>query len=76
MFLQLVRQGVEIGPTDKNYKVYVRTQNMPNGKFYFQHLSAEQRNEFIELVNTNTAFVGYPGHFYVTPYFMRVAEAQ
>lgn len=43
-------------------------------KFYFQHMSEEQRREFIELLNAGTVRIGYPGYFYVTPFFIeRVA---
>lgn len=42
------------------------------GKFYYQHLSDEQRARFIELVNDGTMKIGYPGHFYVLPFFCRV----
>jgi hypothetical protein len=40
------------------------------GKFYYQHLSDEQRQEFVALVNDKTMKIGYPGHFYRLPYFM------
>ena len=39
------------------------------GKFYFQHLSPEQRRMFIELYNAKKMKVGYPGHFYSRPFF-------
>lgn len=90
---------VELGPTDKNYKVYVEnkggdafaqtyrdcprdapctgpedcthwvTRSMDHTKFYFQHLDAEQRRRFIELLNDGKLNIGDPGHFYVTPFF-------
>ena len=89
-FTAITRAGVaELGPTDKNYKVYVDTPGGSHGKFYFQHLSEEQRREFVDLYNarprrtysdTGMTFavtgastgmaVGYPGHFYVLPFFM------
>jgi hypothetical protein len=61
----------ELGPTDKSYKVYLTGDNLgPNGdKFYFQHLSHEQRTRFIELLNARTMRIGYPGHFYRRPFF-------
>jgi hypothetical protein len=40
-------------------------------KFYFQHLSADQRQEFIALYNDKVMRVGYPGHFYSLPFFCR-----
>lgn len=64
-FLDAVRKGVEITPTDKSYKAYVPG----TGKFYFQHLSPEQRETFIELYNDKTMKLGYPGHFYTRPFF-------
>lgn len=65
-FMQAVRDGKEIGPTDKSYKAYVDDHH---GKFYFQHLGDEQRDEFIEIYNAHRMHVGYPGHFYVLPFF-------
>lgn len=38
-------------------------------KFYYQHLSEAQRDEFIDLINTKRMAIGYPGHFYVLPFF-------
>jgi hypothetical protein len=40
-------------------------------KFYFQHLSDEQKARFVELINTKVVMFAHPGHFYVIPYFMR-----
>jgi hypothetical protein len=40
-------------------------------KFYYQHLSAEQRAEFIELHNADAMKLAYPGYFYVRPFFTR-----
>jgi hypothetical protein len=40
------------------------------GKFYYQHLSEEQRDAFVDLLNAKTVNVGYPGHFYVLPFFI------
>lgn len=74
-FMDLVREGCEVGPTDKSYKVYIHG---PKGgmetKFYFQHLSDEQRREFVDLLNEKRVQIGYPGHFYVRPFFVSVAE--
>lgn len=41
------------------------------GKFYFQHLSVDQRRQFLDLVNSGTMVIGYPGHFYTLPFFIR-----
>lgn len=66
-FMQAIADGREIGPTDKNYKAYVG----PNSaKFYYQHLSVEQRHAFIDHINARTITIGYPGHFYVLPFFV------
>lgn len=70
--LEMMRMGVELGPTDKNYKVYLSISGIHEGKFYFQHFSTDQMYEFIELYNTKPRpfTVGDPGHFYVLPYFI------
>ncbi len=98
---------IEVGPTDKSYKVYIKNiggaplkqtyrkdcdcdfkgvppesirakveacphwviEDRQHGKFYFQHLSVEQKNRFIELHNEKKMKIGYPGYFYVLPYF-------
>ncbi len=66
---------VELGPTDKSYKVYLKNaggEEFRSGmaKFYFQHLSEEQARRFVELMNEKKLKVGEPGHFYVLPYFV------
>lgn len=120
-FMQLVREGWWVGPTDKSYKAYLHqpltdeqvaerkkswmhdqfalfggavreaVEHHPEAaaeieqawqgmsaaggcgssmaKFYYQHLSAEQQQEFIDLVNTKQMKIGVPGHFYVLPFF-------
>jgi hypothetical protein len=121
-FMELVREGWIVGPTDKSYKAYLdqpatdeekrakkerwlasdigqalkraaeaegktpqqvaeeldgtyRTGNPmadssgQKAKFYYQHLSAEQQAEFIELYNARRMNVGYPGRLYVRPFF-------
>lgn len=92
---------VELVPTDKSYKVYVRnsggadfqqryrdcptdeprhgpeeclhwvTRTIDETKFYFQHLSKDQQARFIELYNERKIKMGYPGHFYTTPFFCK-----
>lgn len=74
-FLAAVRDGAVVGPTDKSYKAYLSTTDGVQGKFYFQHLSPEQCGEFIDLYNTGRMVLGYPGAFYVAPYFTRPAPA-
>ena len=132
-FMELVREGWVVGPTDKGYKAYLgkprteediarrKAQFMAGGyggiaaairdlgikdgktpeqvtadleehwatrelpliadgcgqeaKFYYQHLSGDQRREFIEMVNDGRMKIGYPGHFYRLPFFCRRADA-
>jgi hypothetical protein len=40
-------------------------------KFYYQHLDAGQRSEFIALHNDGAMKLAYPGWFYVRPFFCR-----
>lgn len=73
-FMEAMREGATLGVADKDYKAYVEgyKNNGPNGgKFYYQHLSAEQRTEFIALINEKKIHFGYPGFFTVLPYFIR-----
>lgn len=71
LFLQYVEFGDGIVvPTDKNYKAYLEFNNK-RYKFYFMHLSEEQINKFVELVNNKRMTMDYPGYFYVLPYFCR-----
>lgn len=60
---------IELGPTDKSYKVYVKGDTVAI-KFYFQHLSVEQRKRFVDLMNTKTLKIGAPGYFYSKPFFV------
>lgn len=74
--MEEIRQGfVEVGPTDKNYKVYLTHFGVKrDGKFYFQHFSKEQMLEFIDQMNGLYGGpglrIGYPGYFYVLPFFI------
>lgn len=66
-FMEAVREGAEIGPTDKRYKAYVegyRKNGSNGGKFYFAHLSPKQGDEFLKLLRDDKVRVGYPGYFY------------
>lgn len=65
-FMRAAANDVELGPTDKSYKVYVGAQ----GKFYFQHLSIDDRLVFIELLNAKVPHIGDPGYFYTRPFFI------
>lgn len=121
-----IERGDEIGPTDKNYKIYIKlpepypeelrvvsaitfkpepsriskenwipinqvdpamlkrdgwgtegytfvqtSQRGPfkHGKFYFQHLTPDERVKFVELLNQKKINIGYPGYFYQLPFF-------
>jgi hypothetical protein len=78
-FMERARNGEEVGPTDKSYKAYL---DNPWAKFYFQHLSPEQRRAFIDMLNVKNGHadlapegtpamnIGYPGRFYTEPFFM------
>lgn len=74
MFFKAIEHGCEVVPTDKNYKAYVRGEKAPKvhgaGKFYFYHLSDGDKGRFVKLLNEKKINIGYPGHFYVTPFFM------
>lgn len=77
-FLAFIEAGGEVGPTDKSYKAYLTatdTVQPPGIKFYFQHLDEAGQRKFIELVNAKRVRIGYPGHFYVLPFFCRTAPA-
>ena len=54
---------------DKTKQVWT-TRDMSQAKFYFQHLSDEQKTRFVELINSGTVKMDYPGHFYNLPYFI------
>lgn len=69
MFLTVAEMGAELGPTDKDYKVYV--EGAEHRKFYFQHLDEAGKRHFVELLNAKKLNIGSPGHFYVLPFFMR-----
>lgn len=45
-------------------------------KFYLQHLSEAQRDEFIDLVNNGQMKIGYPGRFYRLPFFAKARAEQ
>jgi len=65
-FMKQTTEGIELGPTDKSYKVYVGKAQ----KFYFMHLTEDQKQRFVVLLNTQQLNIAYPGHFYVLPYFI------
>lgn len=87
-FLKAAREGAQLGPTDKSYKCYIdfpkpgvevpegKKPPMTHGKFYFQHFSPAQQDEFIQLHNDRKLNIGYPSFFYVTPYFAMTLERE
>ncbi|EPR09880.1 hypothetical protein M527_07070 [Sphingobium indicum IP26] len=79
VLFEQIEKGAQFGPTDKSHKVYVHLIDhvvRGAGKFYFQHLDQSQRGKFIELLNAGAVNIGYPGHFYVLPFFaMRAPSA-
>jgi len=46
------------------------------GKFYYVHLSEEQQNDFIAMLNAKSVHVGYPGRFYRLPFFITRKAAE
>lgn len=69
-FMELLEAGWYLGPTDKTYKAYIgEHEAVQNAKFYYPHLSSEQRDAFIALHNAGRMKIGYPGHLYVPPFF-------
>jgi hypothetical protein len=68
-FFRLVEAGSTVEPTDKNYKAYVV--GAPGaGKVYFQHFSDADKDRFVALLNAKKIALGYPGRFYVLPFFI------
>lgn len=65
-FMVAAESGEKLGPTDKDYKVYVGERQ----KFYFQHLTETQRRTFVDLLNAGRLSIGFPGRFYVLPFFV------
>ena len=49
------------------------TRESNHGKFYFQHLSVEQRQRFVELYNDQRLVFEGGYSFYVLPFFFRIA---
>lgn len=71
-FMSAIEAGEEVVPTDKNYKAYLKTSGFGQRKFYYPHLSAEQRTQFIALHNERKMKIAQPWHFYVPPYFCAI----
>ncbi len=77
VFLQRLRdQDIELGPSDSNFYVHVINNGgdpFPEQEaiFYFFHLNEEQRDEFVRIWNFVEVSIGYPGHFYYLPFFVK-----
>lgn len=56
------------GPDDCTHWV---TRSVEETKFYFQHLTRDQMRRFVEMANGGLIAMGYPGHFYTLPFFIR-----
>ncbi len=70
-FWDHIYEGGVVTPTDKAYKVYLKVHlSSEHKKFYFQHLSTKGREEFVQRMNENRLNIGYPGNFYVLPFFV------
>lgn len=67
----LARMPCVMGPDECTHWT---TREVDHGKFYFMHLSEEQMRRFVDLYNAKTMKIGYPGHFYALPYFMKAAQ--
>lgn len=71
-FMELLAEGAELEPTDKSYKAYITAPGVQT-KFYYQHLSPEQRAQFVERLNAKQVKISAPGHLYVLPFFCHPA---
>lgn len=68
VFMDYIRDGGVIGPTDKSYKFYLEGYSGEvHGakKFYTHHLTEEQGREFDALWRAGRLSWGYPGYPYV-----------
>jgi len=75
-FIKAMEDGCKLTPTDKNYKVYVDLPGRSHAKFYFQHLSMEGCDKFIELHNAMKLKLAEPGYFYTAPYFVKFEKKE
>jgi hypothetical protein len=65
---EAITLGETLTPTDKSYKVYVEICGRRE-KFYFQHLSKDEQERFIDMLNAGSVTIGFPGYFYQLPFF-------
>lgn len=77
-FLEQLKQGIELGVTDKAYKAYLHISDtgQPPVKFYYQHLSMQQRHEMVAMLNARQVNYGYPGGFTVLPFFIQTGQGR
>lgn len=66
-FFKRVGDGQKVCPTDKSYKAYIGTDS---AKFYFQHLTREDQQLFIDHINSGRMQLDAPGYFYIRPFFI------
>ena len=75
LLFEAIEAGARIDPTDKSWKAYVEGPEAPKtrgaAKVYFQHLSVADRKRFVDLLNSGGIKLGYPGRFYVLPFFVK-----
>lgn len=65
--LKAIKEGAEVEPTDKNYKMYIRslsTSACPTGKCYMNHFSESQAIELVLLWMKKQINFATPGTFY------------
>jgi hypothetical protein len=70
---QAHERGDELDASDQRHWKW-ETKVQMQAKFYFQHLSPEQRVRFIELLNAKKLKLDFPGHFYRLPFFIAREE--
>lgn len=76
-FMRLIKEGWKVEPTDKSYKAYLGSSGDDRPmqtKFYYQHLSEDQKREFVNLYNEKRMVVS-DGGFYRLPFFMTRATS-
>ncbi len=64
-FLDRLKAGEVLGTTTKNYKAYL---GQSHDKFYYKHLSTDEREEFIQLYNDGEIEVDFLEYF-IPPFF-------
>lgn len=68
-FFQTFRGPDDPGGDDPSKWVWT-TRETNQTKFYFQHLSVDQRKRFVELLNEKKLKLDVPGYFYRLPFFI------